>query len=80
VPALKEKRPIAWGDAAIGVTRGVVDAVCLGLDDAAARHAFSKYPHEYFADEKTSELGGIDGHLCPIQHARAHHCRADFIP
>jgi len=51
-----------------------------GLDDAAARRAFGQYPHEQFADEKTSELGGIDGQLCPVQHARAHYCRADFIP
>ena len=46
-------------------------------------HAFGQYPHEHFADEKTSELGGIDGHLCPVQHARAtplprrfHHIRS----
>ena len=38
------------------------DAVYLGLDDAAARHAFGQYPHEHFADEKTSELGDPAGH------------------
>ena len=48
-------RAIARGHAAIGVTRGVADAVCLGLDDGAARHAFGQSPHEHLADEKTSE-------------------------
>ena len=80
VPALEEKRPIARGDAAIGVTRGVADAIGLGLDDAAARHAFGQYPHEHFADEKTSELGGVDGQLRPIQHARAHALSRRFHP
>ena len=61
MPALEEKRPIAWGDAAIGVTREVTDAIRLGLDDASTHHPFSLRPHEHFADEKTSELGGIDG-------------------
>jgi len=80
VPAFEEKRPIAWGDAAVGVTRGVPDAVCLGLDDAAARHAFGQCPHEHFADEKASELSGIGGQLCPVQHAWASQCRPDFTP
>src|SRR5208282_2879844 len=71
VPALEEKRPIARGHAAIGVTRGVADAIRLGLDNAAARYAFGQHPHEDFADEKTSELSGIDGQLCPAQYARA---------
>ena len=63
VAALKEKRPIARGHAAIGVTCEVADGICLGLDDAAARHAFAQYPDEQFANEKTSKLGGIDGQL-----------------
>src|SRR5277367_955560 len=70
VSALEEERPIARGYAAIGVTRGIADAICLGLNDAAGRHAFRQHPHEHFADEKTSELDGIDGHLSPLQHAR----------
>jgi hypothetical protein len=61
VSALEEKRAITVGYAAIGVTRGVADVICLGLDDAAARRAFGQYPHEQFADEKTRELDGIDG-------------------
>ena len=61
------------------MTRGVADDVRLGLDDTAARHAFGQRPHEHFADEKTSELGGIDGQFRPVQHARARYWRADFI-
>jgi hypothetical protein len=53
------------------VARGVADVIGLGLDDATARHAFGQYTHEQFADETTSELDGIDGQLCPVQHARA---------
>ena len=52
------------------MTRGVADRVCLGLDDTAAGHAFGQYPNERFADEKTSELGGIDRQFCPMQHMR----------
>jgi len=66
------KAPIARGHAAIGVTRGVADVICLGLDDAAAGRAFGQYSHEPFADEKTGELSGIGGQLCPVQHAWAH--------
>ena len=67
VPALEEERLIARGDATIGVTRGVADGICLGLDDAAARHTFGQLPHEHLADEKTSELRGIDRQLSPMQ-------------
>ena len=76
---VREKCPIAWGDAAKGVSRGVADGIRLGLDDAPARPAFRERPHEHFPDEKTSELAGIDWHLCPLQHTQAHHCRVDFI-
>ena len=73
-------QPFRRRERAMQRTRGVADAVCLGLDDAAAGHAFGPSPQEHFADEKTSELSGIDGHLCPVQHARERQCRADFIP
>ena len=42
--------------------------------------AFGQYPHEHFADEKTSELSGIDGHLRPVQHARARAMSRRFHP
>jgi hypothetical protein len=58
---LEEKRPIACGDATTGMTRRVADAICLGFDDAAARHTSGQYPHEHFADEKASELVSFDG-------------------
>src|SRR5208282_5017244 len=80
VPALEEKRAIARGDAAVGVTGGVADAVCLGLDDAAARRAFGQNPHQHFADEKTRKLSGIDGQLRPVQHARARYFTASARP
>jgi hypothetical protein len=78
VSALEEKRLIARGDAAIRVTRGVADGICLGLDDTAARHAFGQFPDEHFADEKTSQLDGIDRQFCSIQHARARCRRRDY--
>ncbi len=56
VPALEEKSPIARGNAAIGVTRGVADAVCLGLDDAAARHAFGQAVNAISWDPKRGFL------------------------
>ena len=58
----RERATIPRRDAAIGVARGVADVICLGLDDAAARHAVVECPHDHFADQKTSELGGIDWH------------------
>ena len=64
----------------IGVTRGVADVIRLGLDNAAGRYAFGQRSHEHFADEKTSELGGIDGQLWPAQYARARCCRREVIP
>jgi hypothetical protein len=67
VPRSRKSARLLGGHPAVGVTPGVADVICLGLDDAAARRAFGQYPHEQFADEKTSELGGIDGQLCPVQ-------------
>jgi hypothetical protein len=60
------------------VTRGITDGICLSLDDAAVRYAFGQVPHKHFADEKTSELGGVDGQLCAIQHARARYRGREF--
>ena len=59
MPALEEKRVIARSDAAIGVTRGVANGISLGLDDAPGRHAFGRFSHEHFTDEKPSELPGV---------------------
>src|SRR6185437_16824646 len=55
VSALEEKRAIARGHAAIGVTRGVADDIGLGLHDAAARRAFGPCPHDELAQKKTGE-------------------------
>ena len=71
MPALEEKRPIARGHAAVGVPGGVADAIRLGLDDAAAHDACGQHPPDHLADEETSEPGGINGQLRPIQHAKA---------
>ena len=70
MPAFEEKRLIARGLTAIGVTCGVADGICLGLDDTASHHAFGQFSHDDFSDEKTSELRGINRQLCPIEHAR----------
>jgi hypothetical protein len=48
---------------AVGVSRGVADDIRLGLDDAAAGDAFGHLPHQYLADEITSERDRIDRQL-----------------
>ena len=42
---------------------GVADDIRLGLDDAAAGDAFGCLPHQYLADEITSERDRIDRQL-----------------
>jgi hypothetical protein len=70
VPALEIKCPTVRGHAAVGVTRGIANDICFGLDDAAAGSAFRQFSHEHFADEKTSEPSGIDRQFCPIHRNR----------
>ena len=60
MPALEKERPITRRHAAVGVPRGVTDNIRLGLDDAAAGDAFGLLPHQYLADEITSERDRID--------------------
>ncbi|GAN78012.1 hypothetical protein Asru_0572_02 [Acidisphaera rubrifaciens HS-AP3] len=71
---------IALGTSAIGMRRGIADAVGLGLDNTVGRHPLSKYAQEHFADEKAPELGGIDGNICPVKSAQARYSGAGLIP
>lgn len=63
MPAFEKERPITRRHPAVGVPRGVTDDIRLGLDDAAAGDAFSHLPHQYLADEITSERDRIDRQL-----------------
>ena len=63
MPALEKERPITRRHPAVGVPRGVADDIRLGLDDAAAGDAFGHLPHQYLADEITSERDRIDRQL-----------------
>jgi hypothetical protein len=63
MPALEKERPITRRHPAVGVSRGVADNICLGLDDAAAGDAFGRLPHQHLADEITSERDCIDRQL-----------------
>ncbi len=80
VPAFEEQRAVARGDAPVGMAGGVADRISLRLDDAACRDTFGQLPHDHFAEEKTRELGGIDGNLCPFQHAGEGDQRVFFTP
>ena len=48
---------------AVGAPRGVADNIRLGLDDTAAGGAFGHLPHQFLADEITSERDRIDRQL-----------------
>ena len=67
---------VTGGNAGIGyeTARALASAgaaVVIGARrDAAGRDAFGQHPYEHLTDEKTSQLNSIDGHLCPVQHAR----------
>jgi len=63
MPALEKERPITRRHPAVGVPRGVADDIRLGLDDAAAGDAFRHLPHQYLADEITSERDRVDRQL-----------------
>jgi hypothetical protein len=63
MPTLEKERTITRGHPAVGMPRGVADDIRLGLDDAAAGDAFGHLPHQYFADEITSERDRIDRQL-----------------
>ena len=63
MPALEKERPITRRHPAVGMPRGVADDIRLGLDDAAAGHTFGHLPHQYLADQITSERDRIDRQL-----------------
>ncbi len=63
MPALEKERPITRRHPAVGVARGVADDIRLGLDDTAAGQTLSRFPHQYLADEITSERDRIDRQL-----------------
>ncbi len=63
MPALEKERPITRRHPAVGVPRGVADDIRLGLDNTAAGHALGSLPHQYLADEITSERDRIDRQL-----------------
>ena len=60
---LEKERPITRRHPAVGVPRGVADDIGLGLDYAAAGNALGRLPHQYLADEITSERDRIDRQL-----------------
>ena len=63
MPTLEKERPITRRHPAVGVPRGVADDIRLSLDDTAAGQALSSLPHQYLADEITSERDRIDRQL-----------------
>ncbi len=63
VAALEKERAIARRHPPIGVPGGVADDISLGLDNAAAGHAFRQFPHQELADQKAGERGGVDRQL-----------------
>jgi len=71
MPALEKERPITRRHPAVGMPRGVTDDIRLGLDNAAAGDASGHLPHEYLADEITSERDRIDRQLCTRERRMA---------
>ena len=63
MPALEKERPITRRHPAIGVPRGVADDIRFSFDNTAAGHALSRLPHQYLADEITSERDRFDRQL-----------------
>ena len=60
---LADSRILGARHPAVGVPRGVADDIHLGLNDAAAGDAFGHLPHQYLANEITSERDRIDRQL-----------------
>ena len=63
MPALEKERPITRRHPTVGVPRGVADDIRFSFDNTAAGDAFGHLPHQYLADEITSERDRIDRQL-----------------
>jgi hypothetical protein len=78
MPALEKERPITRRHPAVGVPRGVADNIGFSFDDTSAGHTFSRLPHQYLADEITSERDRIDRQLRTRERWMATLLRARF--
>ncbi len=63
MPALEKERPVTRRNPAVSVPRGVTDDIRFSFDNTAAGQALSSLPHQYLADEITSERDRIDRQL-----------------
>jgi hypothetical protein len=63
MPALEKERPITRRHPAVGVPGGVADDIRFSFHNTAAGQALSSLPHQYLADEITSERNRIDRQL-----------------
>jgi hypothetical protein len=70
VPAREKERAVPGRLSSKGMSRGVPDGICFGLNDPAAHAAFREVVDQGFAHQVAGELDSVDGKFAPSKPPR----------